>query len=149
MRLIAKIRGVHAQIDCLLNYRGILAPFPVTMILDTGASCSCLLPDHVHYFRIPYQELTDADRPINTASGIVTPKILPNVDLILPLKTGLNYSQAILWKIFFDEFQILPPPRKHIPQPRHRVVSIIGMDVLKDFKKWLWDWNSSELVLDE
>ena len=100
MRLIAKIRGVHAQIDCLLNYRGILAPFPVTMVLDTGASCSCLLPDHVHYFRIPYQELTDADRPINTASGIVTPKILPNVDLILPIKTGPNYSSNFMEDFF-------------------------------------------------
>ncbi len=149
MRLIAEIIGVHAKIDCLLDYRGLLAPFPVTMLLDTGASCSCLLPDHVHYFRIPYQNLADADRPINTASGRITPKILPNVDLILPVRTGPYHSQTILWKISFDEFQIVPPQRRHVPQPRHRVVSIIGMDILKYFKKWQWDWNASELILDE
>lgn len=149
MRLIADLNGVHAEIDCLLDHRGILAPFPVTMILDTGASCSCLLPDHVHYFRIPYQELSDSDDHINTASGRVIPKILPNVDLFIPVRTGPNYSQANLWKKSFDEFNILTPPRRYRPRPRHRVVSILGMDILKQFKKWQWDWNSSKLFLDE
>jgi len=149
MRLIARINGMHALIDCLLYYPGILAPFPITMLVDTGASCSCLLQDHVHYFQIPYNRLADADNHVSTASGRVIPKILPNVDLILPVKNEPNFTQTTLCTIHFDRFQILPPSRRYVPILRNRVVSIIGMDVLREFKRWHWDWNSSELILDE
>ncbi len=149
MRLIARINGVHGLIDCLLNYTGILAPFPVTMLVDTGASCSCLLQDHVYYFEIPYRRLADGNEPIRTASGRVTPKILPNVDLILPVRTGPDHSQTGLFKIHFDEFRIIPPQRRFRPVSRQRVVSIVGMDVLRLFKNWQWKWDALELVMDE
>lgn len=149
MRLIGRIDGVHALLDCLLDHQGLLAPFPVTMLIDTGASCSCLLKDHVHYFKIPYQTLPDADSPITTASGRTIPKLLPNVDLILPVRTDPPYTEITLLGFHFDEFQILPPKRRYVPRPRHRVVSILGMDVLRIFKQWTWDWNEQQLILDE
>ena len=69
MRLVADIVNSHAQLGVLFYYHGILAPFPLTMVLDTGATCSCLLPDHVYYLRIPYLNLRDSPSEIQYGAG--------------------------------------------------------------------------------
>jgi len=60
MRLVANIVDMHAEVNAVFNYHGILVPFSLTMVLDTGASCSCLLRDHVRQFGIPFNKLNDA-----------------------------------------------------------------------------------------
>ncbi|MCW4049812.1 MAG: hypothetical protein NWE89_08760 [Candidatus Bathyarchaeota archaeon] len=148
MRLEADLNVFHATVDALFTHPGILAPFGLTLLLDTGATRSCLLRDHVHYFGIPYQSLPKDREPTQTAAGEVTPRLLPKVDIFLPIKDS-EAEPARLRKFHFEEFQILPPPRGHNPEPRHRVVSVLGMDVLRRFTKWDWDWNSRKLILDE
>lgn len=148
MRLVADIVNGHAQVDALFDYRGILAPFPLTMVLDTGASCSCLLPDHVYYFRIPYTQLEDSPHEASTAGGRVRTKILPDVDLYLPVYGGPLNTRKQVWPIHFNEFEVIPPLRRHMPEPRHRVVSLIGMDVLSSFNVWRWDWDRKKVYLD-
>ena len=148
MRLIADIDGMHAGVGVLLDYSGILAPFALTMIIDTGATNACLLPDHVHYFRIPYRRLSNARDPSTTVSGRIVPKLLPNVDLFIPVKTGPLHTRDELWQVHFDEFHILPPSRRRLPEPRHRVVSLLGMDVLQYFKNWKWNWGLRKLILE-
>jgi len=148
LRLVADIVNGHAQLGVLFYYHGILAPFPLTMVLDTGATCSCLLPDHVYYFRIPYLNLRDSPGESNMARGRVRSKILPNVDLYIPVLGGPDSDQDQIWPIHFDEFDIIPPLRGHVPEPRHRVVSLLGMDVLSSFDSWKWDRDRRRVYLD-
>ena len=147
MRLTAEINGVHATVNGLFSYPGILAPFGLTFLIDTGATCSCLLRDHVYYFGIPYTTLPDLDEGTETAAGRINPKILGDADIFLPISETEN-DEPTLRRIHFTDFQILPPPRRHSPEPRHRVVSLLGMDVLRNFTKWSWDWDSEELILE-
>ena len=147
MRLVAELNGVHATVNGLFSYPGILAPFYLTFLIDTGASCSCLLRDHVHYFGINYPTLPDTGYSTETASGRVNPKNLGKADVYLPISEGPE-DEPILRRIHFDDFQILPPPKRHTPEPRHKVVSLLGMDVLQNFTQWLWDWKQGTLFLD-
>ena len=147
MRLVAEINGVHATVNGLFSYPGILVPFSLTFLIDTGASCSCLLRDHVHYFGINYSTLPDMGYSTETATGHVSPKNLGEADVYLPISETPE-DEPVLRRLHFDDFQILPPPKRHSPEPRHRVVSLLGMDVLKSFTKWSWDWDKRQLILD-
>jgi hypothetical protein len=35
-----------------------------------------------------------------------------------------------------------------VPEPRHRVVSLLGMDVLSSFDSWRWDRDRRRVYLD-
>ncbi len=148
MRLTAELNGVHATVNGLFSYPGILAPFGLTFLIDTGATCSCLLRDHVYYFGISYTNLPDAGGGTETAAGWINPKILGQADIYLPI-SDTEDELPTLRRIHFTDFQILPPPRRHSPEPRHRVVSLLGMGVLQNFTDWRWNWDSRKLVLDE
>jgi len=148
MRLIAELNGVHATVNGLFSYPGILAPFGLTFLIDTGATCSCLLRDHVHYFGIPHTRLPDANDGTETAAGRINPKILGQAETYLPI-SDIEDDPPTLRRLHFTDFQILPPPSRHSPEPRHKVVSLLGMDVLQNFTKWSWDWESRKLVLED
>lgn len=148
MRLVANIVDMHAEVNAVFNYHGILVPFSLTMVLDTGASCSCLLRDHVRQFGIPFNKLNDAPWSSNTVSGKVTSKLLPRVDLYLPVLTGPDLSHNQMLPFHFDYFEIIPPKRCRPGRPSHRVVSLLGMDVLRYFKNWEWDWDQFKVYLD-
>ena len=75
-------------------------------------------------------------------------KVLPDVDLYLPVLGGPLNTRRQVWPIHFDEFEVIPPLRRHMPGPRHRVVSLIGMDVLSSFNVWRWDWDRKKVYLD-
>ena len=147
MRLVAYVDDRrHAYINVLVEFHEHPQLEIATFLVDTGCTTTCLLQDHVLLFGINYSELLDAPGSSTTAGGRITPKLLPNVNIHIPVKTGLFNRENSFVKIAYDELRVMPPDQEHIPRPRNRVFSLLGMDILRQFKKWRW--RRDRLIMD-
>ena len=122
---------------------------PVTFLVDTGCSASCILPDDVIRLGIEHEALPTVTQTIITANGPVGLKLLKGVDLILPVLAGLLDNKRGYLRVPMESLAVLPPNLNHTPLPKELVFSLLGMDVLRLFPRWAYKKDSLILENDE
>ena len=121
---------------------------PLQFIVDSGSATTTILPLEVVKLEIDCTRLRKGLRPLTTAKGEIFPYILPDVQLNLECNDGR-----------IDALEMFPLERIHCIKPRasHRTdpnllfrhtFSLLGMDVLKYFRKWIWNFENRTLTLD-
>lgn len=121
---------------------------PTHFIVDSGSVTTTILPLDVVKLGIDCRKLEKGPRPLTTAKGEIFPYILPSVQLNLECNDGRA-----------EALDMFPLERIHCIKPRasqksdpsllfRHTFSLLGMDVLKYFKKWTWDFENKTLTLD-
>jgi len=147
MLLVAKLDGMYqARVEGFIRCPEKPDYQPVTFIIDTGCSQTCLLPDDVVRLGIDHAHLPTITKTIITANGPVALKLLANVEVNLPVLGGLFERKKALVKIPLSQLPLLPPGPDYAPLPRQMVFSLLGMDVLRYFPRWTF--TKGELVMD-
>ncbi len=146
MQLVAVIDQLHqARIYGFVAIPPDYFHNPVTFLIDTGASATCLLPDDVRRLRIDHSKLASGKKAIVTATGPVDLKTLPEAIVSLPCRTGLLNRPGKM-SIPFENLPIIPPTPSQRALPDELVFSIIGMDILSNFPRW--KFNKNELTME-
>ena len=112
---------------------------PITFLIDTGASYTCLLPSDVIRLEIPYDELEPSPFPSATALGEVRPRLLRDIKVYLTVIDGGTEQLLIL---NFETMRVITPVDGYSIPPPSGAYSLLGMDVLRLFTKWSFedDW---------
>ena len=151
MRIIANLdQGLHGHIFAYVMFQQFSNPKPIHLIVDTGSTVTTLLSDDVTRLGINCSNLNLAPDPSATANGPVTPYLLPNVVLIIEVEHGLFNRNHSFMGFRLNTAQCMPPtnPMQITPQKIHDAYSLLGMDMLRLFKKWKWHHGQRILTLD-
>ncbi len=152
MHIVADIYppNPHARIIGSLNCSQFNDLRTVEFVVDSGATFTTLLPYHVNSLGINIGILRRAPKPCYSATGdSIYPHILPNVELHLDKNDGQPRSEVIFTLPFIHCMPPLPPnPLDQIAPLREITTSLVGMDVLRHFSKWNWNFEKGELHLD-
>jgi hypothetical protein len=147
MLLEAKIDSLNqAKVEGYIQLVNSIIPQPITFLIDTGCSQTCLLPDDVMRLGIEHNNLPIVTKTIITANGPVNLKLLTNVEVSIPVIGGLFENKRKIIKFPISELAFLPPNQFHKPLPTTMIFSLLGMDVLKFFPRWTW--KKDKLVMD-
>jgi hypothetical protein len=147
MQLVAKIDQLgQAKLEAFIRLPGILIPEPITFLVDTGCSATCLLPDDVIRLNVKHENLPTVMKSIVTANGPVSLKVLQNVGISLPVRRGLLDKDGYV-HVPMSQLSFLPPSPNYKALPSNLIFSLLGMDVLHHFPKWRW--GKTELVMEE
>lgn len=140
MRIIARVDGNHqAFILGGIKCTHLNQVEQISFLVDTGCSVTCLLSDDVTRLRINWQPLSYAPHSVRTANGTTIPRLLPDVDVYLPALDGFMRSTHKILHVHYPQMQILPPnPQLPNPQPTCYTCSLLGMDFLHRFRKWVF-----------
>jgi hypothetical protein len=139
MRLIGRIDKLkQAKVDGYIRYPPRLENHPILFLVDTGASNSCILPDDVVKLGLDSSTLQTVTKTIVTANGPVNLKVLQNAEIVLPVYIGLLDNKKAYLSFPMDNLAVLPPGPNYAPLPRELVFSILGMDILSHFPKWIF-----------
>ncbi len=107
-----------------------------------------MLPFDVDRLGIDYNALRYADDPCTTATGErVFPKILPKVELTLNSFDANGKSKEDIFVLPY--VNCMKPPQaldRRLPSEIF-TYSLLGMDVLHNFREWHWDFDAGELRL--
>ena len=111
-------------------------------LIDSGASFTTLLPYHVIALDIDWENLANARTPCMIANGEpIYAKLLPDVELHINRNDGKPKSEEIF---VLPYIHVIPVPmRQRIPVS----ASLLGMDVLRNFPNWHWDFDNMYLTL--
>ena len=88
---------------------------PIIFVVDTGCTETCLLCDDVVRLQISWQGLQNSPRTAQTANGPVVGKFLPNVDILLPSRSGLFYRKSDFAVAKYPNLEIIPPNNQNHP----------------------------------
>jgi hypothetical protein len=114
-------------------------PKKVRFLVDTGASTTTILPVDVFKLGIECNALVRSSRPCTTANGAAAyPFQLPSAVVYLPRndESG-DFDEIPLPFVLCMPFP--PLPNKHtMNQPPYPTFSVLGMDVLKRYKYWVF-----------
>ena len=147
MQLVAKIDQMRqAKLEAFIRLPEIPTPEPITFLVDTGCSATCLLPDDVIRLNIKHESLPTVMKSIVTANGPVSLKILPNVIISLPVRRGLLDRDGYV-HVPMSQLSFLPPGLSYKALPSNLIFSLLGMDVLHRFPRWRW--GRMELIMEE
>jgi predicted aspartyl protease len=139
----------HAQIIGTMkcHHLGNIQKEFITFFVDSGSSITTLLPFDVDRLGIDYESLDYADSPCTTATGErIFPKILPEVELTLTTYDGAGKKEDVF---LLPTINCMKPSKeldKSLPVEVF-TYSLLGMDVLHNFKDWHWDFDKGELHL--
>ena len=147
MLLVAKLDSINqARIEGLIRYAPRRDFQPITFLVDTGSSQTCLLPDDVVRLGVDHASLPTVTKTIVTANGPVALKLLRNVEVDLPVVGGILENKKALIKIPLSQLPLLPPGSDYVPLPQQMVFSLLGMDVLRFFPRWTF--KKGKLLMD-
>jgi len=147
MQLVAKLDSLRQpRLEAFIKLSEMLIPAPITFLVDTGCSATCLLPDDVIRLGIEHSLLPTVTKTIITANGPVILKQLHNVEISLPVRAGLLDRDGYV-KVPMQQLPFLPPGPNYKQLPTNLVFSLLGMDVLNHFTKW--KWGKTELIMEE
>lgn len=132
----------HARVIGSLNCSQFSDLRTAEFIVDSGASFTTLLPYHVVMLGINWQILPYASIQCTTATGDrVNPRLLQDVELHINKNDGKPNSEEIF---ILPYIHVMPPSlQEQIP----RSYSLLGMDVLRNFPNWHWDFDKMCLFL--
>jgi len=120
------------------------APRRVRFYIDSGSTITTLLSIDVVRLNLRWSHLKQTI--CETAIGQAEPFVLPSVFILL--KTIENQIEQ-LKSYPLNAINLLPPedPCSVYPAQYEFAFSLLGMDVLKAFKTWEWDYQSKQLIL--
>ena len=116
--------------------------------LDTGCTCTTILDVDAVKLGLDWSCLTKSIHPSMTASGGVNPFELPNV--IIGLQTFDDQGKRTLKQFPLRVLHIIPPddPTAIVPVQYSFSYSLLGIDVLKRFNHWYWDYKKKKVILE-
>ncbi len=137
MRLIGKIDKLkQARVEGYVRYPPTYQNQQITLLVDTGSSNSCLLPDDVARLNIDHLSLQSVTKTIVTAKGPVDLKVIHQAEIILPVLAGLLDNKRGYVSFPMESLAVLPPGPDFKPLPKELVFSLLGMDILIHFPRW-------------
>ncbi|HLE75909.1 MAG TPA: hypothetical protein VI864_07710 [Candidatus Bathyarchaeia archaeon] len=151
MQIIADIypTSPHAKIIGSLKCSQFSDLRTLEFVVDSGATFTTLLPYHVLSLGIDCSDLSRTTRPCYSANGDpMYPYELPKVELHLDKNDGKTNGVEIF---VLPLIHCMPPPPRdpqQEPQQFRITNSLLGMDVLKIFKNWIWDFENGQLHLN-
>lgn len=147
MRLIGRIdRLKQARVEGYIRYPPNHVNQPVTLLVDTGCSNSCILPDDVLRLGIDHEVLQTVTKTIVTANGPVNLKVIQRAEIVLPVQVGLLDNKRAYVNFPMESLAVLPPGPQYAPLPKELVFSLLGMDVLSHFPRW--SFGKERLVME-
>ncbi len=139
MRLVGQIDKLkQARVEGYIRYPPKWENHPITFLVDTGASNSCILPDDVAKLGVDSDTLQTVTKTIVTANGPVNLKVIQNAEIVLPVYVGLLDNKKAYLSFPMDNLAVLPPGPSFKALPPELVFSILGMDILGNFPKWIF-----------
>jgi hypothetical protein len=138
----------HAHVFGAINCPQFRMPKPIHFVVDTGSTNTTLLSDDVTRLGINCDDLAFAPIPCRTADGIVTPYLLPKVELMFVTKHGWFNRIVEVATFGFINIHCFPPTATQLMTKERlaRCCSLLGMDFLDLFKKWRF--TERTLILD-
>jgi hypothetical protein len=117
----------------------------VLFYLDTCSSKTTLLDIDIVRLGFDWRNLNRAT--CSTAVGEACPFVLQDVTLRLEI---LNNGEKILYPFPLEFIHLLPPddPTTIVPVQYVFAYSLLGMDVLKNFKTWKFEYQDKKLILE-
>jgi hypothetical protein len=147
LRLIGRVDKLkQARVEGYIRYAPNWDNHPITFLVDTGASNSCILPDDVLKLNLDSSTLQTVTKTIVTANGPVNLKVIKNAEIVLPVFIGLLDNKKAYISFPMDNLPVLPPSPNYAPLPKVLVFSILGMDVLSHFPRW--SFGKERLVME-
>jgi predicted aspartyl protease len=137
----------HGHLIGLINCSQFTQPKPIHFIVDTGSSNTTLLSDDVTRLAINCNGLQLSSIECITANGIIRPYLLPSVELTFATFQGWFNRKFSLTTFSLRSINCMPPthPQFLTQQRIMRSCSLLGMDVLRLFKKW--QFTENKLIL--
>ena len=152
MRLVARVRPEwnQAYVQGTIKFQHIPFRVPIIFLIDTGCSETTILQDDVIRLGIDWKYLPEKNQDVMTASGKIRSRVLNDVDIFLPAEVSVVDNTPREYQIHYDKIDIMPPRSEHqnldLERPRD-CFSLLGMDVLSNFRKWRWE--SDRLILND
>jgi predicted aspartyl protease len=147
MRLIGRVDKLkQARVEGYIRYPPNLVNQPISFLVDTGCSQSCILPDDVHRLSIDHRNLQTVTKTIVTANGPVNLKVIKNAEVVLPVQVGLLDNKRAYIMFPMENLAVLPPGPSYSPLPKELVFSLLGMDILSHFPRW--SFGKERLVME-
>lgn len=147
MRLIGRVdRLKQARVEGYIRYPPNYINQPVTFLVDTGCSNSCILQDDVLRLGIDHDSLQTVTKTIVTANGPVNLKVIQRAEVVLPVLAGLLDNKRAYVSFPMENLAVLPPGPNHAPLPKELIFSLLGMDVLSHFPRW--SFGRDRLVME-
>jgi len=147
MRLIGKIDKLkQARVEGYVRYPPNYQNLQIILLVDTGSSNSCLLPDDVVRLSIDHSSLQSVTKTIVTAKGPVELKVIHQAEIILPVLAGLFDNKRAYVSFPMESLAVLPPGPDFKPLPKELVFSLLGMDILIHFPRW--NFGKDRLVME-
>jgi len=134
---VARLNPLHqARVNAFIRTPSNHTLTPITFLIDTGASYTCLLPSDVIRLGIPYAELKSSPSLLTTAIGEVRPRLLDRVNIYLTVIEGGTEQFLAL---NFKNMRVIPPIEGRTTPAGGTAYSLMGMDVLKHFPRWSFE----------
>ena len=147
MRLIGRVDKLkQARVEGYIKYPPNYDSHPITFLVDTGCSNSCILPDDILKLDVDHSTLPTVTKTIVTANGPVNLKVIPNAEVVLPVYVGLLDNKKAYLSFPMEHLAVLPPGPNYQPLPKELVFSLLGMDVLCNFPRW--SFGKERLVME-
>jgi len=147
MRLIGRVdRLKQARVEGYIRYPPGYINQPVTFLVDTGCSNSCILPDDVIRLGIDHGNLQTVTKTIVTANGPVNLRVIQHAEVVLPVLVGLLDNKRAYVSFPMENLAVLPPGSNYAPLPKELIFSLLGMDVLSHFPRW--SFGKERLVME-
>jgi len=150
MRLVARLDKIgQARVEGYVRLPSSPLSHPITFLVDTGCSNSCILPDDAARLFQDHSALIDVTKTIVTANGPVSLKAVHGAEVVLPVRVGLLDNKLAYITFPMENLAVLPPSPGYKPLPRELVFILLGVDILKSFPKWTFGKESLVMENDQ
>ena len=118
----------------------------MNLLLDTGSTTTTILPALSKNLGIDFSKLKKSTFPCTTAKGDIYPHVLPHVKLTI-ICNNLKNDYFICP---MDYILCLKPSRsgKISNEVINFPICLLGMDILRLFTNWRWNYATHELFLE-
>jgi hypothetical protein len=114
----------------------------VDFLIDSGSTFTTLLPYDVITLEIDWESLPLANFNCMCASGnYFRPRVLADVEIHLNNEDGVPTLEEVFKLPFIN---VMPPSED---QSHAEPYSLLGMDVLRNFSIWRWQFNSKLFLI--
>lgn len=121
-------------------------PRRVRFYIDSGSTITTLLSIDIVRLNLRWSNLTQTD--CDTAIGPAKPYELPSVTILLKTIVDEQGTEQLI-PHSLDKINLLPPddPCDVVPAQYEFAFSLLGMDILKEFTRWEWNFTKNQLIL--
>ena len=146
MQLIADLdENLHASVLGLISCSQLKEEQYVRFLLDTCSTITALLDIEVVKLGLVWKNLKKTK--CDTATGSTWAFVMPKVKLRLEI---FNNGKKKLYPFSLKAVNLLPPddPTTIFPVQYVFAYSLLGMDILKNFRTWTFEYEDKKLILE-